>query len=230
MKILGIIKASFIDYPKKASTVLFIGGCNFRCPYCHNPELVNELGEDLKRSDVLEFLQKRKKYIDGVVISGGEPTIHPELIELIEEIKKLGYSIKLDTNGSNPEVLRKLINDRQIDYIAMDIKGPISEYAKISNSEINIKDIEESINLIKTSDIDYEFRTTICKELLSKDQVVEIGKYIDGAKRYALQAYNLKGKILDESKFFSCYTKKEMEELKELISPYIKEVIIRVND
>jgi pyruvate formate lyase activating enzyme len=227
MKILGIIKASFIDYPKKASTVLFIGGCNFRCPYCHNPELVHEQGEELKQSDVLEFLQKRKKYIDGVVISGGEPTIHPELIPLIEEIKKLGYSIKLDTNGSNPEVLRKLINDRQIDYIAMDIKGPLSEYAKISNSGINIKDIEESIKLIKNSNIDYEFRTTICKELLSKDQVIEIGKYLEGAKRYALQAYSLKGKILDESKIFTSYTKKEMEEFKELLIPYIEELIIR---
>jgi pyruvate formate lyase activating enzyme len=227
MKILGIIKASFIDYPKKASTVLFIGGCNFRCPYCHNPELVNEQGEELKQSDVLEFLQKRKKYIDGVVISGGEPTIHLELIQLIEEIKKLGYSIKLDTNGSNPEVLRKLINDRQIDYIAMDIKGPLSEYTKISNSEIKIKDIEESINLIKNSDIDYEFRTTLCKELLSKDQVIEIGKYLTGSKRYAMQAYSLKGKILDESKKFTCYTKKEMEEFKELLIPYIEELIIR---
>jgi pyruvate formate lyase activating enzyme len=227
MKILGIIKASFIDYPKKASTVLFIGGCNFRCPYCHNPELVNEQGEELELSHVLEFLHKRKKYIDGVVISGGEPTIHPELISLIEEIKKLGYAIKLDTNGSNPKILRKLINDRLIDYIAMDIKGLLSEYAKISNSEINIKDIEESINLIKNSNIDYEFRTTICKELLSKDQVVEIGKYLDGSKRYALQAYNLKGKILDESRSFTCYNKKEMEEFKELISHYITEIIIR---
>jgi pyruvate formate lyase activating enzyme len=227
MKILGIIKASFIDYPKKASTVLFIGGCNFRCPYCHNPELVNEQGEELKQSEVLEFLQKRKKYIDGVVISGGEPTIHPELISLIEEIKKLGYAIKLDTNGSNPEVIRMLINDRQIDYIAMDIKGPISEYAKISNSEINLKDIEASINLIKNSDIDYEFRTTICKELLSKDQIVEIGKFINGAKRYALQAYNLKGKILDDSRSFTCYNKKEMEEIRDLVSPFIEEVLIR---
>lgn len=227
MKILGIIKASFIDYPKKASTVLFIGGCNFRCPYCHNPELVNEQGEELKQSEVLEFLQKRKKYIDGVVISGGEPTIHPELISLIEEIKKLGYAIKLDTNGSNPEVIRMLINDRQIDYIAMDIKGPISEYAKISNSEINLKDIEASINLIKTSDIDYEFRTTICRELLSKEQVVEIGKFINGAKRYALQAYNLKGKILDESRSFTCYNKMEMEEIRDSVSPFIEEVIVR---
>jgi pyruvate formate lyase activating enzyme len=227
MKILGIVKASFIDYPKKASTVVFIGGCNFRCPYCHNPELVNEQGEELKQSDVLEFLQKRKKYIDGVVISGGEPTIHSELIPLIEEIKKLGYAIKLDTNGSNPEVIRKLINDRLIDYIAMDIKGPLSEYAKISNSKINIKDVDEAINLIKNSNIDYEFRTTICRELLSKAQVVEIGKYLDGAKRYALQAYNLKGKILDESKSFTCYSKKEMEEFKELISHYITEIIIR---
>jgi len=227
MKILGIVKASFIDYPKKASTVLFIGGCNFRCPYCHNPELVNEQGEELELSHVLEFLHKRKKYIDGVVISGGEPTIHSELIPLIEEIKKLGYAIKLDTNGSNPEVIRKLINDRLIDYIAMDIKGPLSEYAKISNSKINIKDVDEAINLIKNSNIDYEFRTTICRELLSKAQVVEIGKYLDGAKRYALQAYNLKGKILDESKSFTCYSKKEMEEFKELISHYITEIIIR---
>jgi pyruvate formate lyase activating enzyme len=176
---------------------------------------------------VLEFLQKRKKYIDGVVISGGEPTIHPELIPLIQEIKKLGYAIKLDTNGSNPEVLRKLINDRQIDYIAMDIKGPLSEYAKISNSDIIVKDIETSINLIKSSDIDYEFRTTICKELLSKEQLVEIGKYINGSKRYALQAYNLKGKILDDSRSFTCYNKKEMEEIRDLVSPFIEEVLIR---
>ncbi|MEI8217331.1 MAG: anaerobic ribonucleoside-triphosphate reductase activating protein [Eubacteriales bacterium] len=228
MKILGIIKASFIDYPKKASTVLFIGGCNFRCPYCHNPELVFEQGEELEQGHVLDFLQKRKKFIDGVVISGGEPTIHDELVPLIEEIKKLGYAIKLDTNGTNPKFLRKLIDDRLIDYIAMDIKGPLSEYKSITNSEVEIKNIEESINLIRNSNIDYEFRTTICKELLSQDQIIEIGKLINGAKRFCLQAYNLKEKILDENRKFTCYTNEEMNEFKVLLEPYIDQVILRV--
>ena len=227
MKILGIIKASFIDYPKKASTVLFIGGCNFRCPYCHNPELVFEQGEELEQSHVLDFLQKRKKFIDGVVISGGEPTIHDEIVPLIEEIKKLGYAIKLDTNGTNPKTLRKLIDDRLIDYIAMDIKGPLSEYRSITNSEVDINNIEESINLIKNSDIDYEFRTTICKELLSQDQIIEIGKLINGAKRFCLQAYNLKEKILDENRKFTCYNNKEMNEFKVLLDPYANQVILR---
>ena len=124
MEILGQIKSSFIDYPGKICTVLFTGGCNFRCGYCHNPDIVNRTVRTLDQNEILKFLDKRKKYLDGVCISGGEPTLQKELYEFIQEIKSLGYLVKLDTNGTRPEVISRLLEGKMLDYIAMDVKGP----------------------------------------------------------------------------------------------------------
>jgi pyruvate formate lyase activating enzyme len=188
----GIQKNSFIDFPGKVSAVLFLSGCNFRCPYCHNPELVkgrSDCPACLNETSILEFLKKRKGFLDGVVISGGEPTIHLELFTLCEKIKSSGFPIKIDTNGSRPEVIQKLIKEGLVDYIAMDIKTDPFKYFSFTNVGFNPDDILKSIQIIMKSSIDYEFRTTCIKPLVNADVIQNISRLIDGSMLYALQHF-----------------------------------------
>lgn len=191
MKIGGFQKLSLIDYPSRISAVVFTQGCNFRCDYCHNPELVDpsQYQNLISEKEILTFLKKRKGDLDAVVITGGEPLLQIDLEDFLKKIKVLGYLIKLDTNGSFPEKLRKIIKEKLVDYIAMDIKGPLDKYQKISNSKIEQNKIEESIKLIMDSGIDYEFRTTIVRSQLSGNDFTKIGEMIKGAKLYALQKF-----------------------------------------
>lgn len=191
----GLQKSSLIDYPEKIAAIIFTQGCNFRCPYCHNPELIEGKGETV--NGVLEFLKTRIGKLDGVVITGGEPTIHKDLPEFIKEIKGLGFAVKLDTNGTNPEMLNTLIQEKLIDYVAMDIKAPIGQYSdkysEVTCSSVNIDNILKSIEILKNSQIyqnfDYEFRTTVVKSQLTTDDFEEIGELIKGAKKYYLQKF-----------------------------------------
>lgn len=191
----GLQKSSLIDYPEKIAAIIFTQGCNFRCPYCHNPELIEGKGETV--NGVLEFLKTRIGKLDGVVITGGEPTIHKDLPEFIKEIKGLGFAVKLDTNGTNPEMLNTLIQEKLIDYVAMDIKAPIGQYSdkysEVTCSSVNIDNILKSIEILKNSQIyqnfDYEFRTTVVKSQLTTDDFEEIGKLIKGSKKYYLQKF-----------------------------------------
>lgn len=200
----GIQKSSFIDYPGKVSTVLFTAGCNFRCPYCHNGHLVRNEGEVITEKEVFSLLTKRKGIIDAVVISGGEPTLYgEELINFIEEIKKLNYLVKLDTNGTSPLVVEKLIKRGLIDYIAMDIKAPLSEYSKAVKTKIEVASIQESISLIKDSNIPYEFRTTVAKELLTKEDILRIIEEISPCEKYYLQNFKDGENILEGKGKFS---------------------------
>jgi len=229
VRIGGLQKVSFIDYPGKISAIIFTQGCNFRCPYCHNPELVDSslFDEPLDIEEIFSFLKSRKGKIDGVVITGGEPTIQPDLKEFIKEIKQMGFFVKLDTNGTNPDVVRELLRDRMIDYIAMDIKAPLEKYKDVVRVNLNIDDIKESISLIMSSSIDYEFRTTICKKLLDKDDIIRIAKQIKGAKLYVLQKF-VKSKTLDP--FFDDeipYSDEELLELKKEIERYVNKCAIR---
>lgn len=199
MRIGGLQKFSMIDFPGKLAAVIFTQGCNFRCPYCHNPELVDpeHFDKPLDELDILAFLNRRIGKLDGVVITGGEPTLHPDLPLLITKIRSMGFAIKLDTNGSNPALLKDMLQDGLIDYCAMDIKAPAKSYKKVTRSDVDIALIKESIKLIKQSGVEYEFRSTLVGELLSPEEILEMGSLIGRAKRLFLQKF-VSTKTLDE--------------------------------
>lgn len=218
----GIQKTSLIDYPDKISTVVFTQGCNFRCGFCHNKELVisKKTNNEFPEKDVLAFLKKRQSIIEAVVITGGEPTLQKDLIPFIIKIKDLGFFVKLDTNGSNPSIIKKLLKLKLLDYIAMDIKAPFSSYQKLTNSKIEISNIKKSISLIISSGINYEFRTTIMP-FFTIDDIEEISKMIKGAEKYYLQNFrNIK--TLEEN--FKSFIPKKKAELKSFI-PILKQNI-----
>ena len=188
MRIGGIQKTSLLDFPNMISAIVFTKGCNFACDYCHNPELFNS-GVEHSTSEFFEFLNTRKGKLDGVVITGGEPCLQPDLMDFIKQIKQMGFLVKLDTNGSFPDIIQKLLNKNLLDYIAMDIKAPIEKYNAVSNSTISTDKIITSINLIMNSGIDYEFRTTVVKSQLTFEDFEKIGDLIKGAKKYYLQKF-----------------------------------------
>lgn len=228
MRIGGLQKSSLIDYPGKISAIIFVQGCTFRCPYCHNPELVcPELFENpIPEKDILEFLESRKNKLDAVVLSGGEPTIYPELPEFIRTIREMGFLIKLDSNGSNPDLLSKIINEKLVDYIAMDLKSPLEKYKDITFYD-DIDKIKKSIDLIMNSGIPYEFRTTVIKSLLSIEDILKIGEMIKGARLYALQKFR-KSKAVDESFLNSeTYSDEEFEKIKEELEKLVKKCVVR---
>lgn len=201
MIIKGLQELSLIDYPGTACATLFIFGCNLKCPYCHNPELVDINATEKKEiriyteEEILSFLSERKDFLEGVCITGGEPTLCKGLPSFLKKIKKLGYKVKLDTNGTNPEMLSQLIEDKDADYIAMDIKAPLEKYQKITKSKIDVSKIIDSIEIIKKMD-NYEFRTTIIPDLKKKD-VIKIAELINGARAYYLQQF-VPNQCLDE--------------------------------
>lgn len=186
----GIQKTTLIDFPQRVAAIVFTQGCNFRCGYCHNPELLKYNSNYIyKLNDFFDFLKSRQGKLDGVVITGGEPTLQSGLYEFIKKIKFLGFEVKLDTNGTNPNIIRKLMNDNLLDYLAMDIKAPIDKYNQIAGVSVNIDNIIKSIDIIKSSDIDYEFRTTVVKSQLSPEDFDKIGMMLQGAKLYYLQKF-----------------------------------------
>lgn len=197
----GVQKTSLLDYPDKISAIVFTQGCNFRCGYCHNPVLLQKNSEkDIYNVDVFfEFLERRRGKLDGIVITGGEPTLQKDLKTFIKKIKEMDYLVKLDTNGTNPNVIEELINENLIDYIAMDIKAPLDKYSTITNSDVNTEKIQRSIKLILNSNIDYEFRTTILSSQLTINDFEKIAKMLKGAKKYYLQKFNAKNPIYDET-------------------------------
>lgn len=226
----GLQKNSFIDYPGKISCVVFLSGCNFRCPYCQNPDLVEEMASSpYTREGILAFLDTRRDFIDGVVISGGEPTIQPDLVSFCRDIRATGYDIKLDTNGSRPGVLKKLVAASLIDYIAMDVKTDPYEYAPAIRGKGNPQDLLTSIELIKDSGLPYEFRTTCVKPFVSEKIVARIARLIDGAMLYALQQFNTETVLYPE--FFqdidgNC-NRREMMAFKTIADPYVQRCIVR---
>lgn len=227
MQLGGLQKTSLLDFPQKISAIVFTKGCNFKCGYCHNPELFSNETSSITEEVLFEFLKTRQGKLDGIVITGGEPTLHKDLPQFIERIKNLGFAIKLDTNGTNPEMLGQLLNDNLLDYVAMDIKAPVSKYEAITNTKILTNDIKKSINLIMDSNIDYEFRTTVVKSQLSYEDFEQIGNEIKGAKKYYLQKF-VASKILDETLINeSTYSDSEFEEIKNILKPYISIVEVR---
>ncbi|NQU04441.1 MAG: anaerobic ribonucleoside-triphosphate reductase activating protein [Syntrophaceae bacterium] len=229
MEIGGLQKFSLIDYPGKICAVVFTQGCNFRCPYCHNPELADPrlYGTCIPEEELFHFLAKRQGKLDAVTITGGEPTIHSDLIEFVESTRAMDFLIKIDTNGSHPEVIERLIGSNLIDYIAMDVKAPLERYAEITESRINPANIEKSIRLIMNSAIDYEFRTTIARSLLCEKDLLKIGEAIKGAGKLFLQRF-VPSKTLDKSfAMEKTYSDEEFEGLKELLKGYVDNVAVR---
>ena len=225
----GIQKTSLVDFPQKVAAVVFTQGCNFRCGYCHNPSLVlnKKHLDNYKTEDFLEFLKTRLSKLDGVVISGGEPTLQSDLYDFIKEIKQMKFNVKLDTNGTNPDVVEKLFNDNLLDYVAMDIKSPIEKYDLITCAKTNKDNILKSINLIKNSQVDYEFRTTVIKSQLSFEDFEKIGEMIRGAKRYYLQKF-VPSNILDQNLIKeTTYTDTEFKTICENLKKYVEDVDYR---
>ena len=246
MQIGGLQKLSLIDYPGKIACAVFLIGCNFRCGYCHNPALV--LPEKIKKQpkisekDFFDFLKKRKRLIEGVVITGGEPTIHSNLPDFIKKIKKFGYLVKLDTNGTNPEMLRKLIKEKLVDCIAMDVKAPvgakiqkskaktqndnlkfnITKYNIITGVKKDLNKIKKSIEIIKNSDIDYEFRTTIIPTIHTKEDILQIAKDISPAKKYYIQNFKTEKTLDPKFKKIKPFTEKQLKSAKKEASKYTR--------
>ena len=235
MIISGLQKMTLLDFPGKVACTVFTGGCNFRCPFCHNASLV--LGYDnspnVNMEKFFDFLSKRKGILDGVCITGGEPLLQKDIDEFMKRIKDLGFLIKLDTNGSKPNILSALIDAELVDYVAMDIKGSQKKYATICGLKENTfaDEINESVELLinkqKEGKIDFEFRTTVVRELHEKADFEEIGKWIEGAPKYFLQQFNDSGELLDRKEKYTSYTKEEMSEMLEIVKKYVPSAALR---
>jgi len=229
MKIGGLQKVSLIDYPEAICAVVFLQGCNFQCSYCHNPQLVDPklFGPCLDERKVLKFLGTRIGKLDAITITGGEPTIQKDLMRFIKLVKKMGFAVKLDSNGTQPEVIKELIDAKLLDFIAMDIKAPLEKYKSIVKVPIDTQSIKESIRLILKSKIPHEFRTTVVKSQLTEKDILKIAKLISGAKRYALQKF-VPAKTLDK-KFLKekTYSDDELESIKIRLEKEIPSVMVR---
>lgn len=232
IEIKGFMKTSMLDYPGKLSACIFLSRCNFRCPYCHNVELVND---DVRlipfdNEKIFDYLKKKKEWMDGVVISGGEPTLHAGLVELCEKIKKIGYSIKLDTNGTNPKMLKQLIDSKLVDYVAIDIKSSKEKYDEATNVKSNIDAISESVNMLIKGDVDYEFRTTVLPGLVDISDMKKIGEWIKGAKRYYIQQF-IPIKTLNETYIEKpSHNHETLHEMKNIMDKYVELCAVRGAD
>ena len=224
----GFKKFSALDYHGKICTIIFTRGCNFRCPYCHNPELVfpDQYQREIPLRSILQFLEKRRGLLDAVTVTGGEPTIHTDLPDLLFRIKELGYLVKLDTNGSNPSLLQKIIQANSVDYIAMDIKAPLDKYQEVTVFPVSIQAIKNSINLLLNSGIACEFRTTVDWSILNEDDLFQIAKTIQGADQLYLQKVNQPLKT-GEDRINPLEEKDKLEEIAEKLDQYVKSCKIR---
>ena len=230
MEIGGLQKLTLIDYPGRLAATVFLIGCDFRCPWCYSSELVlpekikkhAQEGHPISQKEFFKFLKERKKLIDGVVLCGGEPTINKKLPNFIKKIKKLGYLVKLDTNGSNPKLLKKLIDEKLIDYVAMDLKGPKGRYGEFIGKKVDIKKIQKSINILMEGKVDYEFRSTIIPTLHKKEDVIEMAKWIKGAKRYYLQNFRPEKTIDPRFEKIKPYPEEYLLEIQKAISPFFE--------
>lgn len=228
MNIHGFNKSTLLDYPKHLAATIFVGSCNMRCPFCHNASLVLRPNTQpiIPTEEILTYLKKRRNILEGVCITGGEPTLYPSLPLFIDQIKELGLKVKLDTNGTNPIMIKELIEKKQIDYVAMDIKNSKDKYKYTAgNKDISMAKIEESVSLLLSNTVEYEFRTTIVNELHSEQDIRSIGDWIKGAKAYYLQAYRDSDDLISPG--LSSPSKEALALYKELLSSYVEHVDIR---
>ena len=222
----GLQKVTLLDFPGKVACTVFLTGCNLRCPYCHNPDLVltKDNGKYISEKEFFEFLLSRKGKLDGVCITGGEPTLYPNLTNLIRRIREMGFLVKLDSNGTVPEILKPLLREKLLDYVAIDIKNAPSQYAETCGADV-IEYVEKSVALLKNSNIDYEFRTTVCHPFHSPKCMEEIGHWLRNAKRYYIQPFVDSGNLLGSG--ISAIAKPELESLLNAVKPYIPTAELR---
>ena len=227
MKIHGLQKMTLLDYPGKVACTVFLGGCDLRCPFCHNAELIDGSAKAVMEDDeLLQFLQRRKGLLEGVAITGGEPTLRQDLPGFLGAIKALGYPVKLDTNGMHPEVLKKMLDENLVDYVAMDIKNSPEKYAMTCGLEtMNLEPLYESIELLKASGIDYEFRTTVVEELHALSDFPKIGEMVRGGKAYYLQAFKDRDTVLYGN--FHTPTEKCMKEYLLAVQQFVPNTMLR---
>lgn len=228
MRIGGMQKLTLLDYPGKVACTVFLSGCNLRCPFCHNPGLVlpeQSNGPGISEAEVLSFLEQRKGKLDGVCVTGGEPTLQPGLPEFLKKLRELGYAIKLDTNGTNPGMLKALLQNGVLDYVAMDIKNSPSRYAETCGGVDILSMVQESANLLLDGSVEYEFRTTVCKPLHTEKEMKEIGRWLHGAKRYFLQAFVDSGDLVSGG--VKAHTHEELARLLQTVQPYIPNTQLR---
>ncbi|MBR4175392.1 MAG: anaerobic ribonucleoside-triphosphate reductase activating protein [Lachnospiraceae bacterium] len=227
MNIYTINKTTLIDFPGHLAASVYTGGCNMRCIYCHNAPLVTGVAslETISEDEFFAFLDKRKKILHGVCISGGEPTLSPDLPDFIDRIRSYDLKIKLDTNGTDPNLIKDLINSKKVDMIAMDIKSYPEDYARICGAHVSIEDIKESVRIIMSAPIDYEFRTTVPANCFSTDDMIRIGQWLRGAKAYFLQAFRASDTCMTQG--LEEPSMEEMESLRSAILPYVPSASIR---
>ena len=227
MKIKGLQKLTLLDYPEKMACTVFLAGCNFRCPFCHNASLVTNIDDDyISEEEFFSFLNKRKGILNGVCITGGEPTLQPDLIDFIGRVRELGLKVKLDSNGYRPDVLAEIVNNKLVDYIAMDIKNSPAKYPlTVGIPDFSIDNIEKSVSILRNCAIPYEFRTTIVKELHTHEDMHEIGKWLLGSPVLFLQSFVDSGEILQEG--LSAHSKETLLEFQAILKTYIEKVELR---
>lgn len=227
MKIHGLQKMTLLDYPGKVACTVFLGGCDFRCPYCHNAELLDGSCPPLMESEgLLSFLSKRRGLLEGVAITGGEPLLRGELPQLLRDIRSMGYSIKLDTNGTHPDRLSALIGEGLVDYVAMDIKNSPVKYAETAGvPKLDLTPVRKSVSLLLQGRVEYEFRTTVCAQLHTQSDILSIAQWIQGASRYFIQPFADRDTVPFSG--LSAPEKSSLQAFVDTASAYVREVSVR---
>lgn len=228
MKFYGMQKMTLLDYPGYVACTLFTGGCNFRCPFCHNALLVLDLDENytIPEEEVLAFLKKRQGLLDGVCVTGGEPLINKDIGDFLSKVKELGFKIKLDTNGTNPALLKELVLQKLVDYVAVDIKNSPEKYAEtVGLKSFDMSTINQTVNFLMTGSVDYEFRTTVTKQFHTEKSMEEAARFIRGAKRYFLQNFVDSGNLIGSG--ITGQSKEEMEKLLSVVKKYVPDSCLR---
>ena len=227
MNIQGLQKLTLLDFPGRTACTVFLGGCDFRCPFCHNSELIGGSAPTvLTDVELLAFLEKRHGLLDGVAFTGGEPTLHKDLPALLEKVRDMGFATKLDTNGNHPDALKVILDAGLVDYVAMDIKNSPEKYAAtIGLPNFDTANITRSMQLLRDSGIDYELRTTVVSEFHDEDSFRHIGPWIAGAKRYFLQCFTDRDSVLQSG--LHAPSKEELERYAALVKPYVSHVSLR---
>ena len=221
---------TLLDFPQHVASVVFTGGCDLRCPFCHNSPLVTAIdpAEKYNTEDVLKYLSSRKKLLDGVAISGGEPLLQVDIAGFIKKIKEMGFKVKLDTNGSFPDKLGELVEEKLVDYIAVDIKNCREKYPQtVGVPSYDLKNLDRSMEILKNGGIDYEYRTTVVKQLHTVEDVIKIGEWIKGAPHYFLQNFADSGRLINENAGYTAHDKETLLRMKAAVSPFVEDVQIR---
>jgi len=228
MRICGLQKLAMVDFPGKLAATVFTGGCDLRCPFCHNAPLVTRVAETpvLSQDEVMAFLQSRRGLLDGVVLSGGEPLLQPDAASFLKAVRDMGFAVKLDTNGCHPDALADILSQGLVDYVAMDIKNRREKYAETAGIlSFDLRPVEESIRLLQKSGVDYEFRTTVVRELHTAGDIRAIGEWLEGSPRYFLQKFVDSGDLVGTG----CHGLEdgEMKALLEIAKPFFQEAALR---